>query len=192
LWAADPRSSRPPPARSLEVREEQPPADAVRVAMAEEGELVALRLARGCRCFGAWSGGLVAYGWLSTGPEWIGELGLEIRPAPGEAYLWNCVTLPEHRRQGLFRGLLRCLVAKVASEGFTRLWIGSVADFADRAVADAGFRPVLQFEARSFAGWGRLRVRGAVGADPADVEAALAALRVRPGARMYRVKTRSH
>ncbi|MDQ6741776.1 MAG: GNAT family N-acetyltransferase, partial [Candidatus Dormibacteraeota bacterium] len=71
--------------------------------MGAEGDLVLARLARGCRCLAVRSGGEVAgYGWLSTGPEWIGELGLEIRPAPGEIYVWNCVTLPAHRRRGLF------------------------------------------------------------------------------------------
>ena len=69
--------------------------------MGPEGDLVAARLARGCRCFAVWMDGQVAgYGWLSTGPEWIGELGLEIRPPVGEAYIWNCVTLPAHRLRG--------------------------------------------------------------------------------------------
>src|SRR4029077_20283925 len=44
-------------------------------AMGAEGDLVAARLSRGCRCFGAWAGDeLLGYAWLSTGPEWIGEV----------------------------------------------------------------------------------------------------------------------
>ncbi len=75
--------------------------------MGDERPLVRLRLERGCRCLVVRIGdGIAAYGWLSMGSEWIGELGLEIRPAPGEAYLWNCVTLPEHRYRGYYRALL--------------------------------------------------------------------------------------
>jgi GNAT superfamily N-acetyltransferase len=161
--------------------------------MEHEGDLVELRLARGCRCFGGWSGSeVIAYGWLSAGPEWIGELGLEITPALGEAYVWNCVTLPEHRRRGVFRGLLQCLVATAAAEGLTRLWIASVDDLADRAILDAGFRSVLKFESRSFAGWRHLRIEPARDAPPALIKAAHDALRSQYTGPLYRVKTRRH
>ena len=161
--------------------------------MGVEGDLATLRLARGCRCFGAWSGDrLVGYGWLSTAPEWIGELGVEIRPGPGEAYVWNCVTLPAHRRQGIFRSLLQCVLASAAGEGLTRLWIGSVEDFADRAIRDAGFRPVLNFESWSFAGWRRLRVWPPADARRGDVEAAARAVSGHGRWNIYRVRTRRH
>jgi GNAT superfamily N-acetyltransferase len=177
----------------VDVREETVPAGAVTAAMGVEGDLAPLRLARGCRCFGAWTGDrLVAYGWLSAGPEWIGELGVEIRPAEGEAYVWNCVTVPEHRRQGIFRSLVQCLLAGAAGEGLTRLWIGSVEDFADKAIRDAGFQPVLTFESRSLGGWRRLRVRVAAEARDDDVAAALDAVRLRVGTRFGRVKSRRH
>jgi hypothetical protein len=75
--------------------------------MEAESGLVPGRLARGSRCFGAWAGHeLVGYGWLSTKSEWIGEIELEIGLAPGEAYIWNCVTLNRHRRKGVFRSHL--------------------------------------------------------------------------------------
>jgi GNAT superfamily N-acetyltransferase len=179
--------------RFVEVREQAAPADAVRAAMGVEGDLAALRLARGCRCFGAWAGErLVAYSWLSTGAEWIGELGLEIRPHAGEAYVWNCVTLPAHRRQGVFRNLLQCVLSAAAAEGLTRLWIGSVEDFADKAIHDAGFRPVVKFESRSLGAWRRLRIRRADDARPDDVAAALQAISLPVGARFHRVKNRRH
>ncbi|HET9410773.1 MAG TPA: GNAT family N-acetyltransferase, partial [Candidatus Dormibacteraeota bacterium] len=113
------------------------------------------RLARGCRCFAVvHRGTLVAYGWLSAQPEWIGELGLEIAPTAGEAYVWNCVTLPAHRRQGRYRALVEGIVARARAEGMTRLWIGSIEDPAEKADADAGFRPVVHF---TVARVGRLR-----------------------------------
>lgn len=121
-------------------------APAVAAAMGGDGDLVAQRMARACRCFGEWLGPEVAaYGWLSAGPEWIGELGLEVRPAHGEAYVWNCVTLPASRRKGLFQALLLCIAAHVRREGLVRLWIGSVGGVGEKAIARAGFVPVLRF-----------------------------------------------
>ena len=125
--------------------------------MGTEGDLVAERLARGCRCFGAWLGPeLAAYGWLSVGPEWIGEVGLEIRPARGEAYVWNCVTLPARRGKGMFQALLLCIAAQVKRESLLRLWIGSVDGVGEKAIAQVGFDPVLRFRTLSL----RSRVGG--------------------------------
>jgi len=114
--------------------------------MAHEGHLAAKRFARGCRCFAVLdAGAVVAYGWLSMRPEWIGELSLEVSPATGEGYIWNCVTLAPYRRQGKYRQLLQGMVAVGRAEGLARLWIGSVEDPAEKADVDAGFAPVLHF-----------------------------------------------
>jgi len=164
--------------------------------MAGEGDLVALRLARGCRAFVVRRDGeLAGYGWLSAGAEWIGELGLEIRPRPGEAYLWNCVTLPPHRRRGCFRALLQQVAGAAGREGLSRLWIGSLHDGLEEALAGMGLRPVLRFRVRDLAGLRWLAVRPAAVADPALVAAALASLgggagRVRSGPR--RLRRRRH
>src|SRR5205085_7023211 len=141
--------SRPAAAVPAELGEALPAeAEAVEAAMGEEGDRVSARLARGCRCFAAWRGRQVlAYGWLSTDAEWIGEIGLEIRPAPGEGYVWNCVTLPAHRRSGLFRALLVAVAAEAKREGLSRLWIASVEDATERPVVAAGFEPVLRVRA---------------------------------------------
>jgi hypothetical protein len=164
LWAADLRSSSPPPAGlTAEVREvDAKSAMAIAAVMGGEGNLVSKRLARGCRCFGVWLGReVVGYGWVSAQPEWIGEIELEITPPPGEAYVWNCVTVMEHRRKGIFRELLHSIAARGRVEGMKRLWIGSVAIPAEGAVGAAGFVPALHFETAS--AWGRrwLRVRPA-------------------------------
>jgi len=137
-------------------------ASALVEAMGVEGDRVGPRFARGCRCFAALHHGkLAAYGWLSIHPEWIGELSLEVSPAAGEAYVWNCVTLPAYRRQGRYRALLEGIVARARSEGLTRLWIGSIDDPAEKADADAGFMPVLVFTVMRV-GWVRwLRARPA-------------------------------
>jgi GNAT superfamily N-acetyltransferase len=121
--------------------------------MGPEGSLVQPRFARGCRCFAVVLEGVIAgYGWLSTGREWIGELQLEITPGPREAYVWNCATISEHRRKGIFRSLLVGISAAARAEGFRRLWIGSVAIPAERAVAPTGFRPAARFRTYNLLG----------------------------------------
>jgi hypothetical protein len=163
------------------VREVKPGAAAgLVVAMAEEGELVGLRIGRGCRCFTALEGEEVTgYGWLSRGAEWIGEVRLEITPAAGEGYVWNCLTLPAHRRRGTFRAVLIRISSVLKAEGVSRLWIASGATGAETALPDAGFRPVL-LVGESPLGLARLRlVRASAihGADPALVSAARRVLR---------------
>jgi GNAT superfamily N-acetyltransferase len=122
-------------------------------AMGDEAGLVGLRFARGCRCFAVIGEGAIAgYGWLSTGPEWIGELQLEIRPGHAEAYIWNCVTLAEHRRRGVFRSLVAGIADAARGLGARRVWIGSVAIPAEKALAPSGFRPAARFHVVRFLG----------------------------------------
>jgi ribosomal protein S18 acetylase RimI-like enzyme len=113
-----------------------------------DGEAVAefgRRLASGRRCFAAWVGEqLAAYGWVSFGQEYVGELNLRLSLLPDEAYIWDCVTLPAFRRNGLYSALLDHIAAELRREGLRRLWIG--ADLANlpsqRGIARAGFRYV--------------------------------------------------
>ena len=166
--------------------------------MGPEGDLVALRLARGCRCFAAWLGSeIAAYGWLSTASEWIGEVELEIRPGSNEAYIWNCATLPEHRRQGNFRAVVKAITAQARTEGLTRLWIGSLDIPAAKAMAPAGFVPVLRFTSVWMSGIRWLRVRSVDGADARLLMAARDVLGIggrplRLGSSMKRAERRRH
>jgi len=141
--------------------------------MGAEGDLVEARLARGCRCFGAWlDSELAGYGWVSTRPEWIGELELEITPGASEGYVWNCFTLADRRRRGVLRSLLAGIRACAHDEGLTRLWIGSVAIPAEKAFGPSGFAPALLFASEVISGYRWLNVKPVAGADPALVEAA--------------------
>ena len=160
--------------------------------MGPDGDLVGQRLARGSRCFVVWVDGAVAgYGWLSTGPEWIGELQLEITPRAGEGYIWNCVTLPEHRRKGVFRSLLVGMSQAARLEGLARLWIGTVAIPAERALQPSGFRPALRFSHLRIAGLHSMRVTAA--GDPRLVADASAVLGVQPGRLpLRRLRRRRH
>ncbi len=156
--------------------------------MGAEGDLVATRMARGCRCFGAWLGDeLAGYGWLSTKPEWIGELELTITPLAGEAYIWNCFTLDRFRRQGVLHALLAAIKLRAHDDGLSRLWIGSVAIPAEKAFGPSGFTPTLVFASELIAGYRWLQVRPAAGADPALVDAAHHAVGVPPSGRFLRL-----
>jgi GNAT superfamily N-acetyltransferase len=150
--------------------------------MGSERDLVRPRFARGVQCFGVRIGaGLAGYGWLSAGPEWIGEIQLEIRPRPGEAYVWNCVTLTEHRRKGIFRSLLLGISQHARRRGLRRLWIGSVAIPAEKGLEPVGFHPVLRFASTRIAGLHVMRVTGS-----SDVVA------VRPGIYVRLSEARRH
>jgi GNAT superfamily N-acetyltransferase len=135
--------------------------------MGSEASLVRPRFARGVRSFAATVDGAIAgYGWLSSQPEWIGELQLEIRPGRGEAYLWNCATIPAQQRRGVFTALLAGISNLVQSEGIRRLWIGSVAIPAEKAVGPSGFRRALTFSTWTLGPAHVLMSRPAADADP--------------------------
>ena len=147
--------------------------------MGPDGDLVTARLARGCRCFGAWLGDeLGGYGWLSSGPEWIGEVELWIAPGAGEAYIWNCVTLADHRRRGVFTALLIGISGQARSEGLARMWVGSVAIPAEKAIGPSGFEPALHLDSTVIKEMRWVRVWAPEGAAPGLVEAACTALSV--------------
>ena len=120
------------------------------------------RFESGRRCYAAWVGGnpsrsigepicqadrrnerdkFVAYGWVSFKEEFVGELNLRIRLLRGEAYIWDCATLPDFRQKYLYTALLAYIVAELRAEQFRRVWIG--ADLANsisqRGIARAGF-----------------------------------------------------
>jgi hypothetical protein len=162
-------------------------------AMGAEGDLVAERMARGCRPFAAWvESGIAGYGWLSTGPEWIGELQLEIAPRAGEGYVWNCVTLPEHRRKGIFHSLLIGIASVMGRNRMRRSWIGSVAIPAENAVGAAGFIRALQFTAITHADLIWLSVKRPLDGNPSLSTDACEVLRVRPGSFLRTSQPRRH
>ncbi len=135
-------------------------------------------------------GRIGGYGWLSTGPEWISELQLEIHPRPREGYIWNCATIPDHRRKGIFRALLVGISGIAHQEGLRRLWIGSVAIPAEKAVGPSGFGPALHFTSITVAGLHFLRIRPS-GQQPL-AESALKVLHARPGMTFRRWRPLRH
>ena len=103
------------------------------------------RFETGRRCYAAWAGEeLAAYGWVSLEEEQIGELRLRLRLLPGEAYIWDCVTLPAFRQNYLYSALLVYILGQLHSENFCRAWIGADLEniASQRGIARAGFKPV--------------------------------------------------
>jgi ribosomal protein S18 acetylase RimI-like enzyme len=109
-------------------------------------EIALQRFAGSRRCFAAWAEDRVAaYCWVSQTPDFIGELEHEIRLPPGEAYIWDCATLPAFRRKHLYTALLNHLTNELRAEGLQRVWIGSSLDNRPsmRAFSRSGFQPVV-------------------------------------------------
>jgi ribosomal protein S18 acetylase RimI-like enzyme len=105
------------------------------------------RFTGGRRCYVAWDGDrIVAYGWASQGSECVGELERAFHMAPDEAYIWDCVTLPEYRGRGLYSGLLAHMLAELRDAGVRRIWIGASLDnhASIKGFMRAGFRPAIR------------------------------------------------
>ena len=160
--------------------------------MGPDGDLVEARLGRGCRCFAVWIEGAAAgYGWLSTGPEWISEIQLEITPREREGYVWDCATVVKHRRKGIFRSVLVGISEAARREGLQRLWIGTIEIPAEKALPQAGFKPALRFRAKKLGGWHVLRADRAT-SDPKLLAAARAVLKPRADWLIRRSESRRH
>ena len=104
------------------------------------------RFATGKRCYiGNVEGVLATYGWVTFDEELIGELGLRFRLAPGEAYIWNCGTLPAYRGLRLYPALLGYIVNDLCTEGRKRVWIGADADNlpSQTGIVLCGFQPIV-------------------------------------------------
>ena len=103
------------------------------------------RFKSGRRCYTGWvDNQLAAYGWVSFDEEFIGELSLRVRLLPGEAYIWDCATLPIFRQQHLYTALLVYILRELYAEQFCRAWIGANLENipSQRGIASAGFKPV--------------------------------------------------
>jgi GNAT superfamily N-acetyltransferase len=84
------------------------------------------RFDAGHRAYVGWRDGApAAFGWVATRTADIGELGSSFAIPAGERYLWNFVTLPTHRGQGIYPRLLEAIVRgeSRAESPAERFWI---------------------------------------------------------------------
>jgi GNAT superfamily N-acetyltransferase len=142
-------------------------------------EPVRRRFASGRRCFVAWvAGAITSYGWVSQGAECIGELERPIRMLEGEAYLWDCATLPPYRRKRLYSALLGHVAAALRTEGLQRLWIGASLGNQPsiQGFAAARFQPAAKFTYVRLLNARCLRMEGYPTASPTLIAAARSAL----------------
>jgi len=116
---------------------------------------ISKRFAAGRQAYGAWvEARLAAYGWVSFEEEYIGELRLRLKLLPGEAYIWDCATLPHFRQKYLYSALLVYILAELRAGRFCRAWIGADQEnmLSQRGMARAGFHHVADLViARAFA-----------------------------------------
>lgn len=127
------------------------------------------RRSLGRRCYIARvEGKLVAYGWITFDQEDIGELGRRIHLDAGEAYIWDCATLPAYRGQRLYPALLAHMLAELKHDGYRRVWIGTGVDNlpSQRGVALVGCQRVVEI---IVAEDGEYATRGCPGAALQDV-----------------------
>lgn len=103
------------------------------------------RLESGRQCYAARVDDQVAaYGWVSFVEEEIGELNLRIKLLPGEAYIWDCATLPAFREKLLYSALLIYILGELRAQNLCRAWIGADRDnlASQKGMARAGFHHV--------------------------------------------------
>jgi GNAT superfamily N-acetyltransferase len=132
------------------------------------------RFAAGKQCYVARvSGEIATYGWVTFDEETIGELRLRLRLGPGEAYIWDCATLPAYRGQRLYPALLCYTISELRSAGLRLAWIGANTEnvASQKGFLLAGFQPVLDFFLASAPG-SRSQLQGRPGAPGALVQAA--------------------
>lgn len=151
-------------------------AEAMGLEIAEE---VIRRFDAGKHCYiGNVEGVIATYGWVTFDKELIGELRLHIRLSPGEAYIWDCATLPKYRGLRLYPSLLWYIIGDLKAQGLKRIWIGADADNLPSQVGMrlCGFHPIADFVLDYAVALHSFWIRGHPGAAERYVEDARRAL----------------
>ena len=132
----------------------------------DDTETVLQRFHNGRHCYaGRLAGKIVTYGWVTFDEEDIGELGLSFRLKPGEAYIWNCATLPAYRGRRLYPALLTYIIGTLQRQGLSRIWIGADSDNlpSQTGFVLTGFQPVGDMYISSVLTMRRVWLRGRPG-----------------------------
>ena len=119
------------------------------------------RFESGHRAYVAWRGDEpAAWGWVATSSAQIGELDSTFTVPAAQRYLWNFVTRPAHRGQGIYPRLLEEIVMAEGSEA-ERFWVAYAPEnhASGAGIRKAGF---VDLAALSFDAHGRPAVRDIV------------------------------
>lgn len=122
-------------------------------------DAIAARFADGHRAYVAWRDDVpAAFGWLATRRATIGEFGMRFTLPRGTRYLWNFVTLPAFRGQGIYPRLLDAIV-RANGAGVRRFWVAHAPENHASAagILKAGFTVAADF---SLDPHGAVAVRG--------------------------------
>ena len=149
LWVAGPAAPGERPAIGTGVRirvASEPDAAAVYRAMvaaeADNPNLAWVRL-EGKRLgyIAEADGEVLAYGWIARAGDTVNDLGFEVDLPVGEAWIYDCATVPAARGKGLYTALLLTMRRDFAIHQIQRGWIGTSARnwASQRGIARAGF-----------------------------------------------------
>jgi GNAT superfamily N-acetyltransferase len=138
------------PLAALHVVREERAATMAALQGRPEGE-IRERFAEGHRAYVALiDGEAAAWGWVATATATIGELEARFLVAPRERYLWNFVTRPAFRGQGIYPRLIEAIVA-IESVEATGFWIAYAPEnhASGAGIGKAGFELIaeLSFDA---------------------------------------------
>lgn len=120
-WRGDPLPELPDvPGLSVERLDREAALDADIGLDADE---VLGRLDQGHALYVAWLGNeAVAWGWSASQRADIGELGISMTMPPANRYLWDFVTLPQWRGQGIYGHIIQVMLRD--QPDVERFWIG--------------------------------------------------------------------
>lgn len=128
---------------SLSFGRSDDPAELESITDLDQSEFLA-RINRGHVAYVAYVSGVpAAYGWVARLSAAIGELSIEFELEPDDRYLWDFVTLPEWRGQGIYPRLLQSILAQEGQSAY-RFWIINAPEnvASESGIRKAGFSPV--------------------------------------------------
>jgi hypothetical protein len=120
--------------------------EAMIAAGAERPELAEARVHGGRLGFVAEStehpGIILSYGWVAQPGDSVNDLDFNLQMPSGEAWIYDCATIPMARGRHLYPAILRAMQSELANRGFARAWIGTApANWpSQRGIARASFQ----------------------------------------------------